>query len=75
MPSTALGSGLPLAVEVLLSFVVAFVVGWALNSGGRSCAHHEDMNPKERVAKERTASKRNVLQSHLHATGGQTAAS
>eukprot|EP01046_Picozoa_sp_COSAG06_P093405 COSAG06_NODE_39596_length_410_cov_12.305466_1_plen_26_part_01 len=26
MPSTALGSGLPLAVEVLLSFVVAFVV-------------------------------------------------
>eukprot|EP01043_Picozoa_sp_COSAG02_P123804 COSAG02_NODE_60812_length_270_cov_0.608187_1_plen_42_part_10 len=31
MPSTVIGSGLPLAVELLIVFVVAFAIGWYLN--------------------------------------------
>ncbi len=74
MPSTVIGSGLPLPVELLIVWVFAFVIGWFLNLYTRRDAGR-DMKQQARLlnrhkAAEASRHTKTALEAHLAAENG-----
>ena len=70
MPPTVIGSGLPLAVELLIVFVAAFAIGWFLNLVTRRGASRDTKEQAHKLNRHKAATlsrHQNVLQKHLAA--------